>query len=478
MHLRHLLIRDCKLMRRLEASFVRPDGSPRMWTVFVGENGTCKTTLLRTIALAGAGSAFANALIGESMAYLDRRGIVDTAMVDARFGFGSTCHDAREYPELSVRPAPPPQVSAWSDIGPTVVTSRSAYGIWRRDNSHEFPSLDARSYPGEMPTLYDTSIDASHVGAKAVAERRMPASPIDEVRKNDSPHWFLAAYGTGRMLLKPQAGLEGDVPKRDRMKSLFDPRHLPLGTGFSDRFAQMYDDDRARAFAVRLREALVDRMATPRLDHIELRGKGGARSHATLIESHRFAMRVGRGEVKLPAVWLSQGYQAVVSLVADIIGHVWLEAGVQVELDDMEGIVLVDELDLHLHPTWQTTIVRGLKAAFPRMQFIVTTHSPLVLAGCRADEVWTLTQDDATGDVTARQGTESPMLMTGSELNDAYFGVSQASPLSETLRRYVELASNPTRSDADDTRMTELLRNLHDNDIPVDYHPVARKSAS
>ncbi|HET7500861.1 MAG TPA: AAA family ATPase, partial [Kofleriaceae bacterium] len=63
----------------------------------------------------------------------------------------------------------------------------------------------------------------------------------------------------------------------------------------------------------------------------------------------------------------------------------------------MEGIVLVDELDLHLHPTWQTEIVAGLKATFPRMQFIVTTHSPLVLAGCRADEVWRLKQDEASG---------------------------------------------------------------------------------
>jgi AAA domain, putative AbiEii toxin, Type IV TA system len=219
-------------------------------------------------------------------------------------------------------------------------------------------------------------------------------------------------------------------------------------------------------------------MHTPKLRNIELRGKGGANNQISLIESHRIGIQVGGDELKLPAVWLSQGYQAVISLVADIIGNIWLEAGAIVELDDMEGIVLVDELDLHLHPTWQTAIVAGLKATFPRMQFIVTTHSPLVLAGCRADEVWMLRQDDETGDVTASSGEVSPMLLTGSELNREFFGVSRASPLSEDLRRYIELASNPYRSDADDALAMTLLRELRDNAIAVDYEPVARKTAS
>jgi hypothetical protein len=140
--------------------------------------------------------------------------------------------------------------------------------------------------------------------------------------------------------------------------------------------------------------------------------------------------------------------------------------------------VLVDELDLHLHPTWQTEIVAGLKATFPRMQFIVTTHSPLVLAGCRADEVWRLEQDEASGDITARSGEVSPMLLTGSELNRQFFGVDRASPLSESLRRYLELASDPYRSDADDALVRKLLQELRAQEITIEYEPVARKTAS
>jgi len=43
------------------------------------------------------------------------------------------------------------------------------------------------------------------------------------------------------------------------------------------------------------------------------------------------------------------------------------------------GVVLIDELDMHLHPRWQRHIVKDFKAAFPNMQFIVTTHSPFIV---------------------------------------------------------------------------------------------------
>ncbi len=270
------------------------------------------------------------------------------------------------------------------------------------------------------------------------------------------------------------------MPGRDRVKSLFDVHFLPDGTRFGDRLARSFGEQRAQDFTRCLQTALVEQMHTPRLRNLELPGQGSAKDQLEPIESHRFGMQVGGSELKLPAVWLSQGYQAVISLVADIIGNVWLEAGEPVELDDMEGIVLVDELDLHLHPTWQAEIVTGLKATFPRMQFIVTTHSPLVLAGCRADEVWTLTQDEATGDVTARKGNVAPMLLTTSEMYREYFGVSRtyASELGEALRRYVELASNPFRSDADDQQVTALRKRLLDNRVDVDYQPAPRKTAS
>lgn len=53
----------------------------------------------------------------------------------------------------------------------------------------------------------------------------------------------------------------------------------------------------------------------------------------------------------------------------------------------MEGLVLIDELDLHLHPVWQQGLIAGLKHTFPRLQFVATTHSPLLLSGLE-DELY------------------------------------------------------------------------------------------
>jgi predicted ATP-binding protein involved in virulence len=61
---------------------------------------------------------------------------------------------------------------------------------------------------------------------------------------------------------------------------------------------------------------------------------------------------------------------------------------------EFDGVILIDELDLHLHPTWQRLIVRALKDAFPRTQFIVTTHSPHMIQNAERGEVIALINDD------------------------------------------------------------------------------------
>ncbi|MBK8563034.1 MAG: AAA family ATPase [Saprospiraceae bacterium] len=51
------------------------------------------------------------------------------------------------------------------------------------------------------------------------------------------------------------------------------------------------------------------------------------------------------------------------------------------------GIVIIDEIDLHLHPRWQRKIVRKLTEVFPKLQFIITTHSPLILGSIRSENI-------------------------------------------------------------------------------------------
>ncbi|AQP36928.1 AAA family ATPase [Vibrio anguillarum] len=85
---------------------------------------------------------------------------------------------------------------------------------------------------------------------------------------------------------------------------------------------------------------------------------------------------------------LSAGFQAVLSIIANIFE--WVEgtnkSGSRVA-QSAEGTVLIDELDLHLHPEWQFSLREGLSRIFPNLQFIVTTHSPHLLSSAKENEV-------------------------------------------------------------------------------------------
>ena len=56
-------------------------------------------------------------------------------------------------------------------------------------------------------------------------------------------------------------------------------------------------------------------------------------------------------------------------------------------LQQTSGIVLIDEIDLHLHPTWQRMVLENLRTVFPNLQFIATTHSPFIVQTLRAGEL-------------------------------------------------------------------------------------------
>lgn len=112
---------------------------------------------------------------------------------------------------------------------------------------------------------------------------------------------------------------------------------------------------------------------------------------------------------------LSDGYQSIVALIADILNvmlRTWPTA------DKSQGIVLIDEIDVHLHPRWKIEIVNRLRRVFPRVQFVVTTHDPLCLLGTRPGEVHVLHRDAASERVVATQfdvppGTTADKILTG-----------------------------------------------------------------
>lgn len=85
---------------------------------------------------------------------------------------------------------------------------------------------------------------------------------------------------------------------------------------------------------------------------------------------------------------LSDGYKGVVIWICDLIERLSKNQPHVNQLRDFKGIVLVDEIDLHLHPKWKFQIVRKLRGWFPNIQFIITTHSPTVILGSSEDAVF------------------------------------------------------------------------------------------
>ena len=78
---------------------------------------------------------------------------------------------------------------------------------------------------------------------------------------------------------------------------------------------------------------------------------------------------------------LSEGYKIVIAMVADLAARM-AEANPDMENPlNTSGIVLIDEVDLHLHPKWQREILIQLTKVFPNLQFIVSTHSPVIVVG-------------------------------------------------------------------------------------------------
>jgi hypothetical protein len=155
---------------------------------------------------------------------------------------------------------------------------------------------------------------------------------------------------------------------------------------------------------------------------------------------------------------LSDGYQSMIALAVDIM------AGLPKKTTDFQtdtGIVLIDELGNHLHPTWRMQVVASLRSAFPRMQFVVTTHDPLCLRGLEVGEITVLRRE--RGGVTAQIVNETVAHLRADQLlTSPLFGlVGTRDPKllrasQDDERRYDELFLKADRSASEESEFQRL----------------------
>jgi predicted ATPase len=498
MYITRLHVKNLKLMRDLAFDFTH-EGRPRMWTVFVAENGACKTTLLQAIALAASGHARANQLADvPSLPDLRRPG--ETTQISAEFEFGTRLEKWRRFPGTNVSPGQEkPSLESSLKIGsnqstfsgaswltplkiqPSIIAfANSIANIMIQEAPKEsvlssLPQTEAQNLVQQTikkhlkEQIIERAINVS--GVDVFSALFAHQDPLSEARSKSLPGWFVAGYGTQRQLPVPLSASELKDPVLNRLEPLFGKAPL-VGTGFANQFA---DTPRFEPFLQALKKVFVDNHLLPHVEAVELRGRGGVTQPGDLVRSHSFAFAFSGQKTRIPATWLSQGYQSTIAWIADFIGQMYLDLGDDVPLEDMEGMVLIDELDLHLHPTWQVRLVPVLKRVFPRMQFIVTTHSPMLLPALERHEIVMLRLDE-NGDVVAEAPPASPRLMTGSEIYASFFHIQKLYPsdLGDDLRRYTYLSSDPTRTDEEDAEMLRLRKQLMEAGLDLGLPPVPR----
>lgn len=161
---------------------------------------------------------------------------------------------------------------------------------------------------------------------------------------------------------------------------------------------------------------------------------------------------------------LSDGYATTLGWIVDMMAR-WIHEQQRLENPipadfnlHMTGLVLIDELDLHLHPRWQMRIIDDIRRAFPKMSFVATTHNPLTLLGAKPGEIFVL--NSSADELQVRQVDLPPGIRADQILTGIWFGLSSTLDIEtqQMLDQHRELLRAGTPKE--DAQRIELERQL------------------
>ena len=171
-------------------------------------------------------------------------------------------------------------------------------------------------------------------------------------------------------------------------------------------------------------------------------------------------------QMTIPLSQMSDGYKSTISLIADIAYRMAVlnpQLGIYV-IEKTDGVILIDEVDLHLHPAWQHRILGDLQEIFPRVQFIVTTHAPAVISSAKSENLVIL-KDYEVLDANAE--------IYGNDVNSILkdiMGVSERNPVIAGLFSQFYSLLNDGQYDEAEKILDEIdgQRDYHDKEVAAD----------
>ena len=171
----------------------------------------------------------------------------------------------------------------------------------------------------------------------------------------------------------------------------------------------------------------------------------------TFDQVDKYSFKISTGQQTFGFNEMSDGFKAAINIVADLI--LKMQNGGKISAAyQKKGIVLIDEIETHLHLGLQKIIMPFLTKTFPNIQFIVTTHSPFVLNSM---------ENAVAYDLEHRKPIEDLSNYSYEALAEGYFGVStESSTVEIRLNRLKELLEQKERTDADNNEIRLLITEL------------------
>jgi len=370
--------------KEFELAIRTADGKPRMRTVIIGKNGTCKTTLLRCLALSVCWREDANALLAEPI--------------------GPMISQGKEEGHIEV------ELSSPSGRGkPVTITSRLRRAKGRRDFVE---GTDGREALKDNVLVCGIGAGRSGVGEESVREYQI----VDSV-------YSLFNYQQSALI-----PIEMTLRRLKEFKA-------------SGKSVSVYDG---------VMNGLKNALGLPAEANFAF-GRGGG----VLITAP------GVGEDVPLEAW-ADGYRLTMNWIMDV--YAWaMRADTLTTPGGVEGIVLVDEIEQHIHPSLQITLLDRLSQLMPNAQLFITTHSPLAAMGAKPEEVVSLRRS-AKG-ITSETPLPNFASYSVTEMleDPRLFAASAHRPeTQEAINRYRELTNIPKskRTDPESKELSDLARRM------------------
>jgi predicted ATP-dependent endonuclease of OLD family len=393
LYLKRVRLQNIKVYKDIEINFTRENGDIRNWTCFLGKNGLGKSILLQCIALALAGDA--------------------------------AIREAMPYPRSWIRNTDNENEQNVGIIEVEIISTDEDFPRIDRPLNLRYFVFGEKG--GEVGKTY-----SSGPGILSDYDNENNKTFNKDITTERNIGYLVCAYGPFRRLPREGERTEGisfKNPRASRLTTFFQE-----GTPVSDleEWVVNLEYQSLKYDNVRDKELLNSALLV--MEKILPDAK------FSRIENRKVMFNTPYGEV--PITELSDGYRSVAAWSANLIMHMLKEFRDLRDPLKGSGVVIVDEIDVHLHPGAQRKVINRLKEIFPNIQFIISSHSPFVAQSLEGDEIFTLKQIER--ETVARQldisfrGWRADQVLTSD-----VFGLnsSRDEKTEQDLKRYEELVS-------------------------------------